>query len=577
MSRPEDGSPVRRWAAREPRERVAGFTPRNILRWIYLGRLVLTLGILLGALVVWGEAQPEQTFLSTVAFLVALFVTAGSAWYTEFLDREPGRNFHAAQVAFDALLVTAVVHITGGGESTFAWLYILVISEGALLLPIAGGVLISALASILYFSVIVWLHADTLTGAVWLQIVLFTLVAILTGILGDRLRRTGTALGEMQSELRRLRLDTSEILASISTGVVTVDEKGRLLYMNPAGEALLGIDIAEWEGASAVEALRNRAPALAAKLGEALTKGISLYRLRADAVRDGEELVFGVSIFVRDEPDEPRSVTAIFQDITDLERMAILNRRTERLEAVAELSAAMAHEIKNPLSSIRSAVEQFTSPNLTQQDREALTRMVVRESDRLSRLLSDFLDFSRVRVDRVEEVSINELARDCVALVGQHPATEGGEVRIHSELPDQEILATVDPDLIHRALFNLLLNAVQHSPAGGTVTLRLEGVPGTPLPEDVEIKNPILLSIRDQGPGIDPDEVNRIFDPFFTTRDGGTGLGLAVVYRTVEAHRGVILVEVPDGGGADFQIYLPSGFPTRESGAPAALEAGRER
>jgi two-component system, NtrC family, sensor histidine kinase PilS len=547
-----------RRVSRDPRELAASFTPRNILRWIYLGRVALVLGVLIGALVVWGEAQPDQTFLATLAFLVALIVTAGAAWYTELLGRTPGRNFLVLQVAFDALLVTGVVHITGGGDSTFAWLYILVISEGALLLPIAGGVLISALASILYFSVIVWLHADTLTAAVLLQIGLFTLVAILTGILGDRLRKAGAVLGEVQSELRRLQLDTSEILASISTGVITVDEDGRLVYMNPAGEALLGIDIGEWEGKSAVEALRGRSPALARSLGEALREGVSRHRRRAESVRDGEELVLGVSIFVRKEPDEPRSVTAIFQDITDLERMDILNRRTERLEAVAELSASMAHEIKNPLASIRSAVEQFTSPRLGEEDRQALTRMVVRESERLSRLLSDFLDFSRVRVDRVEQISLSELVRNCVAVLRQHPDTAEG-VRIEVEIPGDDLAMMADPDLLHRALFNLLLNAVQHSPEGGTVTLQVHPeVDSVP----VEMKNPVRISVRDEGPGVDVDAVNRIFDPFYTTREGGTGLGLAVVYRTVEAHRGVILVESPESGGTEFRIYLPMGGPS---------------
>ncbi len=528
--------------------------PKNLLRWIYLGRFALVTGMLLGALAVWGEAQPEQTFIATVMFLVGSLSVAASAWWTELADRSPGRSFLVGQVALDALLVTGVVHITGGGESTFAWLYILVISEGALLLPIAGGLLLAMLASILYFADIVWGHSETLSGAVGLQIGLFALVAAATGFLGDRLRRAGARLGAAEEELRRLRLDTTEILASIHSGVLTLDEGGRLLYLNPAGEALLGLDRGELEGAVVLDRLREIAPELVDILEESLARRRALYRLRSDALRDGEAVVLGVSTFVREQEGDPVAVTAVFQDITDLERMAVLNRRAERLEAVAELSASLAHEIKNPLASIRSAVEQFSSPRLEDRDRAALTRMVVRESDRLSRLLSDFLDFSRSRVDRMAPLALGSLVRDVVTVIRQHPVVEEREVRIDDSIGDASVQA--DSDLVYRALLNLLLNAVQFSPRAGVVDVTLD-VPEV-APGGVEVLRPARIRIRDRGPGVPPEDVDRIFDPFWTTREGGSGLGLAVVYRMVEAHGGAVLVESPPGGGTEFQVYLPT-------------------
>ena len=542
---------------RGTREVVVALSPENVLRWVYLARVVLVLGVLSGALVVWREALPEQTYLATLMLMGALVVTGASAWWTELLGRPPGRALLAYQVAFDALLVSGVVHITGGGESTFAWLYILVISEGALLLPLAGGVFMSLLAAILYFAVIFWGHAQPLSGAVLLQLGLFALVGVATGMLVDRLRRTGAALGEAQSELRRLRLDTGEILATISTGVLTVDEDGHLIYMNRAAESFLGLKREDWEGRPVLGELARISPELAQDVRLTLEGAESRVRLRAEAERDGEDLVLGVSLFLRDEPDEPRAVTAIFQDITDLERADAMNRRTERLEAVAELSAAMAHEIKNPLASIRSAVEQFTSPSLADDDREILKRMVVRESDRLSRLLTDFLDYSRVGLERVEPLDLTQVARECLTLMEQHPESHARQVLYLLEVPEDGLEVPADADLLHRALFNLLLNATQFSPQGGEVLFAVEDFRGRSLPAGVELQGAVRIRVRDQGPGIPPEDVNRIFDPFYTTRPGGTGLGLAVVHRTAQAHQGAVLVERPARGGTEFQLFLP--------------------
>ena len=541
----------------EGREGGAAFARADVLRWLYLGRLALISGVLVAALVVWTEVPPLQTFMATSMFLLGLLVTAGGFWYTHVLKRDSGENFLYGQVIFDVLLVTGIVHITGGGESNLAWIYILVISEGALLLPLPGGVLLGALAAILYFADLVWGHSENFNPPMFLQVGLFALVALATGILGDRLRRAGITLGAVQSELRRLRIDTGDILATISTGVVTVDEEGSLLYMNPAAEQLLGMDARRWRGAPVLGAIENAAPELVAHLRRSLDAGVTLFRHKASAIRGQERITLGVSTTLREEPGTPRTVTAIFQDITDLERLELLNRRAERLEAVAELSAAMAHEIKNPLASIRSAVEQFARPGLEGPDRETLTRMVVRESDRLSRLLSDLINSSRMRIGRVAELDLSELVRECAAVVSRHPETTARNVRIAFESGSGEVRVPGDADLLHRAVFNLILNAVQFSPLGGVVHLDVEDVSaGRALPE-IDVARPVRVRVQDSGPGVPDNEVGRIFDPFFTTREGGTGLGLSVVYRAVEAHRGVVLVERSNGGGAEFNIYLP--------------------
>jgi two-component system sensor histidine kinase PilS (NtrC family) len=523
-----------------------------------VGRLTLVTGILAGALFTWAEARPEDTLVATVMFLVAVAVTSASFWDTHMRRRDPGEKFLYAQVLLDILLVTGVVHVTGGPASSFAPLYILVISAGALLLPLKGGVLMGGLASAVYFSDLALAYQGRLDLGVGLQIGLFTLVAVLTGLVGDRLRRAGIALGAVESALQQLRLDTGDILANLSTGVLTVDGAGRLAYANPAAEALLGFDAERWLGRGVMDEVERLAPGMGHVLWRAIDEGKSLDRYQTASNRDGEDLTLGLSIAVLERGEGvPPSATAIFQDITDHELLASLNRRNERLEAIAALSASMAHEIKNPLASIRSAVEQLTrgSP-LETEDRDILQRLVLTESDRLSRLLSEFIDYSGLRIGTVTSVDPTRVVRDCMTLVRQHPDAEG--VDFEYKGADTTLPVSGDPDLLHRALFNLLLNASQFAGSGGGVTVSAEDVDGRSSPRTRGMGWAVRLTVSDSGPGIEAGDLERIFDPFFTTREGGSGLGLAVVHRAVDAHAGAIFVDRATEGGAQFTIYLPA-------------------
>jgi two-component system sensor histidine kinase PilS (NtrC family) len=529
----------------------------DLLRWIYLGRLTLVSGIMVGAIVVWKSVEPTQTLVATILFIACLALTGPSLWYTGVKGSQPGDSFVYIQVLFDALLVTSVVHITGGGDSPFAFLYILVISSGALLLPLPGGVLVGVLATILFFADTVWLHADTLDLEVILQLALFSTVAVVTGWLGDRVRRAGLALGEVESALRLLQLGTGDILGNIATGVLTVDGAGRMVYLNPAGEAFLGLRLEQWQGTEVLEAVGQIAPGMAAVLRSSMDTSTPVARSKTLADRSGVEMVLGVSTTVleREEGGTP-SVTAIFQDITDQERLSVLHRRNERLEAVAELSASLAHEIKNPLASIRSAVEQLSGGRLNGEDKELLQRLVLTESDRLSRLLSEFIEFSALRMGSAREVDLAGLARNCMTLVSQHPDVREG-VRFQEVGMDREVRVPGDADLLHRAVFNLVLNAAQFAGPAGIVRVEVQDREECSGSVGNAVQDPVCLIVSDSGPGVEPEAMARIFDPFFTGRPGGSGLGLAVVHRAVEAHRGAVLVDRGRDGGAEFSIYLP--------------------
>jgi len=534
--------------------------PRRLLSWLYLGRATLAAGVFVAAVWAWQDAPPQTTLAATLMLVATFAFTTGSAWWTHLRNRQMGRGALYMQVVFDALLVTGCVHLTGGKLSSFAPLYVLVIVEAAVLLPMVGGILIGVLVSLLYTADVMW-SAHGLDASVVLQGALFTTVALVTGYLGDRLRQTGAVLGRVETELRQLRLSTDDVLASIATGILTVDARGCLAYLNGAGAELLSLDPARWMGQPALDELEHRAPGLGRVIRETVERHEPVRRFETGEQDDGT--VFGVSTTLVAGTDPP-SVTAVFQDITERKRLEALRRRAERLEAVAELSASLAHEIKNPLASIRSATEQLALDGVDAEDRTVLRELVVRESDRLSRLLTEFLDFARVRVRSPEPLHVGGLIKVALDVVRAHPHAEGRELRFEVDVSAAGAVVMGDEDLLHRAVLNLALNAVQWAGAPGAVEVALDVVESEILSPALDYTRAVRIRVSDTGPGVPEEDREHVFDPFFTLRPGGTGLGLALVQRAAEAHAGAVFVDEPGPGwGSTFTLYLPE---TEENG-----------
>jgi two-component system, NtrC family, sensor histidine kinase PilS len=547
--------------------------PTTFLRWIYLARLTLAGGIFAAALLVWTqpEVAAETTLIATLALVSALAFTGVSFWQTHLAGQAPDRSFLYAQVVFDVLLVTAVVHVTGGGESEFAALYVVVIAEGALLLPLPGGFLIGALSALLYFADARWGGHLTaalggtpeereLRAAVLTRMALFAVLALVTAWLGERVRRAGSRVGALESELRQLQLDTGDILRTLDTGVLTVDSSGALMYLNPAAQSLLGLRGESWLGRPALEELDRVAPGLASVVRRTLETRRPVAWYETHTKTPPKLRLLGVRSAPLERSGEPW-VTLAVQDITDGKRVEAANRRADRMAAIAELAASLAHEIKNPLASIRSAVEQLTrdGASLAREDRGLLGRLVLTESDRLSRLLSGFIEFSRVEIRDRGAVDLVELAREAVDVARQHPdAATGAVIELNAPEP---LEVQGDPDLLHQVVFNLVLNAIQHSPPDGTVRIELSVADEVMLPGTARFSRGAMLRVSDQGPGIRPDLAAHVFDPFITTRTGGSGLGLALVHRAVQAHDGLIFLDDAAGGGTVFTVLLPAQQP----------------
>ncbi len=532
--------------------------PRRFIRWVYVGRLSIASAILIAAFANWLIADSIKTLVATGCFVGALFFTGASFLWTE-VNREPiTEGFVYLQLIADLLVVTSVVHVTEGAASGFAALYILVNAEAALLLPVGGALLVALLGIVLYVTDALIVSVDPLGPALLLQLTVFTLVAVGTSYISARLQEAGRGRETLVAELVRVRLREKDILANIKSGIVTVDDDGALLFANASATELLGVDLEQWIGRSVVSEIHRVAPVLGGALHRATRDHIHAMRTEGVMVRDGATFPLGVTTTSTDGDGRHvgRTTTAIFQDISDQKRLEQLNLRAQRLEAVAELSASLAHEIKNPLASIRSAVEQMVKRPVASDDERTLGNLIVRESDRLSRLLSEFLDFARVRVTRRELVDVVAVVRGAARLASAHPAG-AADAGLEIDVPNGPLFVEGDDDLLHRAVFNLLLNALQATRPGTGVRVTASEVAPRQLPTGVTFdRGAIAIEVIDRGTGISADVRDRLFEPFTTTKPGGSGLGLAIAHRAVEAHRGIVLVDT-GANGTRFTVYLP--------------------
>lgn len=533
--------------------------PLRILRWIYLGRLSVAVAIFIAAVTHWRDADAGDTLVAALALFGTIAFTAGSFARSSQLRRPLPRGFFVAQSLFDSLLVTAIIHLTGGGTSQLAALYILVITGAALLLPVTWSLTIAAAANAMYLALLSTAHRSSLTWGVALQLVVFAALALGIAFLSSRLREASAGREALEEQLALAKLQADDILRNIGSGILTVDDAGRLLYVNPTAGRLLGLDTEAAIGQPMWTALETLSPGLLRALERTMRERVRITRGEATILRDGRVISIGLTTMTIDSGREPSGVsaTAIFQDITDNKRLEALRLRAERLEAVTELSASLAHEIKNPLASIRSAVEQLAGAPKATDDERVLSNLIVRESDRLSRLLSEFLDFARVRVTRLGPVDLGAVARSAASLAAAHPDCRP-DVEVQCVIPQHPMIVEGDEDLLHRVVFNIALNAVQASPPRGAVRIEVTPVAPDEIPNGAPFdRQAVALRIVDKGPGIREDIRDRIFDPFFTTKAGGTGLGLPIVHRAVDALRGMVLVESANTGTC-FTVLLPS-------------------
>jgi len=530
---------------------------RTLLSWLFVGRLILAVGVLMGAGLVWTE-RPQESFLVSVSVVIALTFTAYGAWVVHLQRREAGNAFLLVQAMVDLGVVTTVVHFAGQPQSAFPSLYVLVVAAYALLMAPAWGALTAMLASAAFLGDALLSRTVVLDSPFWAQMLVFNLVFAIVAVLGHRLREAGMEQATLATELKRVRLEADDILRNIRSGVLTVDGLGRLAFINPTARRLLDLEGDDLVGLPILDQLKSRSSELWAAVVSGIRNGRKISRGEGMVMhqKGGRMFPIGLSTTTfRQETQEAPSVTAIFTDISDLKEVQELQARAERLESVAALSASLAHEIRNPLASIRSSVEQLARSRHADDDERFLAGLIVRESDRLSRLLSEFLDFARVRATRFEPLDLHAVVTAVVRLIRAHP-----ECRADAAIAIEGARTMVDgdEDLLHRVVANLVLNAVQVANGPARVTVSVASVTAAEIPHGTNMEHAVRLQVRDSGPGIPEDIRERLFEPFVSGRSGGSGLGLAIVQRAVQAHHGLVLVDSTPGAGTTFTIFLPA-------------------
>ncbi|MFL5521077.1 MAG: two-component system sensor histidine kinase NtrB [Gemmatimonadales bacterium] len=529
---------------------------RAVLTWLFAVRGMVSVGTLIAAALTSTD-DPYASYIRTVAVLVSFIATGYGLWRVRVAGAALSQSFLLGQALADLGLIGTLVHYAAA-PAIYGSLFVVMIAAYAVLMTPwwSGSVTLLAMSGYvtdgLYFR-----GGEGVDTAFWVQVGVFWLVYGIVAVLGQRLRRADREQHTLEYELRRVRLEADDILHNIRSGVLTVDPDGRLAFINPTAEKLLGLDGQELLGRPVLERLQR----CSRELEQAVVLGIRDGRRlgRGEGMVQARSRVFPIGLSTTTFHQEDRatpSVTAIFTDISETKHLQELHLRAERLEAVAALSASLAHEIKNPLASIRSSCEQLARARQASDDDKVLAGLIVRESDRLSRLLSEFLDFARVRATRLEPIDLLEIVRASVGMVRAHPDAEGGSL---ISIEGSSRVIPGDEDLLHRVVANLVLNAVQAG-AGAPVQVmvRVDDIAGADLPSGAEFELGVRLVISDDGPGIPEEIVDRLFEPFVSRRQGGTGLGLAIVQRAIEAHRGLVFVESRPGKGTKFTILLPA-------------------
>lgn len=527
---------------------------RRHLSWFLFCR-ILVLTLFLGGTILYQLRSGIEKPHLVVTFLYLLI---GIFYVQALLSAVVLSRFHRltlfaqAQIAWDLLFAVSLIYITGGVESPFAFLFILIIISASVFLSRREIFFVASAAAILYGSLLdlqYYGYLPRISGlifpqdidsrqifyAVFVNVLAFLLTASVSAILAERLRRSEQALVKKEIDYEELESLNRTILASIGSGLMIINPQGRIRSFNAAAERISGYPLEEVYDHD----VRELFPDLAVFDGnfKMVERGEGRYQ-----TREGRWLVLGyASSLIKGSDGKPLGLLVTFQDLTRLKEMEEQLKRADRLAAVGQLASGMAHEIRNPLAAISGSVQLLMEGGHVTEENRRLMGIVVKEAERLSALLTDFLLFASPSLPKLSEVGISTLLDELADMAVADPRF--GSIEIRREYPPG-IKMLLDRQKIHQALWNLAINSAEAMAGHGVLTLGLadEGQ---------------SLFVEDSGPGI-PNQIRRkIFNPFFTTKDRGTGLGLATVHKIVEAHGGSIVVAAGRSSGARFTIRLP--------------------
>jgi two-component system sensor histidine kinase PilS (NtrC family) len=548
---------------------------RNWLTWLVKVRLLILtvlLAIELAVIRLTPSPVPILPFLTAMVlwFVLSLFFLFLVSVWTE------SRLQAMLQVLSDLAMVTLVVHLTGGIDSSLNFLYPLVIIVACMLLPRSWGFLSGALAFILfgttleldYYGVIPS-FATTHPKMKALQVVMFVnlfayfAIAYLAGLLVTKLRQADVRLKDASGALENLQALHENIVQSMSGGVIATGLDGHITLVNRSAQQLLEISEAELRGRSVTDLFLDPLPHVGSGRSDAEVRYAShngfrkTFRVMASALN--------VNV-----PGE-LGFLYTFDDLTEIRRLEREMRLQDRLAAVGRLAAAIAHEIRNPLTSIAGSVSMLSDAPALSGEQRKLLQIVTRESDRLNNIITDFLAYSRGKQYRFERVNLIPLLQDSLTLLQHRLTAENSAIRLRQILPPAEAWVLADGDKIKQVFWNFAENAVR----------AMKNAPGILTVALVERGTDWEMSFSDTGPGISPQQTEKIFEPFQSNFEGGTGLGLAIVYQIVQAHEGKVWARSEVGKGTSFVVRLrrmeegmPSSSGTSQTASAAAAGGG---
>jgi two-component system sensor histidine kinase PilS (NtrC family) len=527
----------------------------KLLNWYLIVRALVIFFFLGGAIVYRLRGVLSVTHPAMLHLYIFSGVALSQAVLSIFLVRQVRylRKFIQGQIVWDLLTTILLIYLTGGIHSHFSFLFILVILSSGLFLGRREILFVASAAVILYCSLVdlqfygylpIYPGTDLVQDISWNQAFFkvfshcfgFLLVGLLTNMLAEQLRRSELALKKRQVDYQELENLNSAILTHITSGLMMVDCSGRIQSFNLSAERITGKhheDVLKTR-------VMDQFPSFLLYEGDSflvVDRGNCLI-----SIPTGEKRVIGYSTtLLRDTEEAILGLLVIFQDVTHVREMENRLKRADKLAAVGRMASGLAHEIRNPLASISGSVQLLMEGRKFTEEERNLMRIVVREADRLSTLLTDFLHYARPASPRMEMVNISRVLDELSEMVTSD--TRFRDIILHRDYPF-DCRMRLDRSQVSQALWNLILNAVEAM--GGKGVLTLGG--------DEESS---ILYVEDNGPGIAAEIRPRIFDPFFTTKDKGTGLGLAMVYAVVERHGGSIDVVGAEGGGTRFILTFP--------------------
>jgi two-component system, NtrC family, sensor histidine kinase PilS len=525
------------------------FENRVWLTWLVKVR-ILILTVLLGIELAIAQFTAVAFPIRLLADSILLAYTI-SAFYLLLLHFWHELKLQSVlQVISDLLLVTLLVYVTGGVDSSLNFLYPLVIIVASILLQRVWAYLTAALAFILYGAVlelsffraipsfsITHPSIGTLQSLILVNLFGYLTVAYLAGLLSDKLRQSDKRLAYFRGALESLQALHENIIHSASDGLITTGLDGRITLVNPAAEKLLQRVEIELLGQPIASLFQDPLPHPSAEETHGEVRFIAPQNFRKTFRVVASELkVPGRG---------PIGFVYTLDDLTRIRRLEREVRMQDRLAAVGRLSAAIAHEIRNPLTSIAGSATLLTGmPGLNDEHRRLL-QIVTRESERLNGIITDFLSYSRVKQYRFAHVDVLPLLEDTLTLLEHRLEAEKIPIQVERRYSTQKAFILADGDRVKQVFWNFCENAVRAMKQGGRLTISIE-----------EHGEDWQLGFADTGPGMNPQMIEKIFEPFQSQFEGGTGLGLAIVYQIVQAHDGKVWARSNPGQGCTFVLRL---------------------